>query len=48
MVTRDWTPLEPDVVEQKTYARGIGLVHEEKVDRSEVVELVEFTPGAAG
>ena len=26
VVTREWTPLEPDVVEEKTYADGIGLV----------------------
>ena len=24
--TRDWSPLEPDVVEHKYYARGIGEV----------------------
>jgi hypothetical protein len=24
--TRDFTPLDPDVVEQKFYARGVGLV----------------------
>ena len=23
VVTRDWTPLEPDVIEEKTYARGL-------------------------
>jgi hypothetical protein len=43
--TRDWTPLEPDVVEEKTYARGVGLVHEAKVsgpDISEESVLVEF------
>jgi hypothetical protein len=26
--TREWTPLEPDVVSRKLYARGIGLVKE--------------------
>ena len=26
VVTREWTPLEPDVVEEKTYASGVGLV----------------------
>jgi hypothetical protein len=44
VVTRDWTPLEPDVVEEKTYARGVGFVLETKND-GEIVELVEFTPG---
>lgn len=28
VVTRDWTPLEPDAVEEKWYARGIGLIYE--------------------
>ncbi|MGP4113964.1 hypothetical protein ACTWP5_24020 [Streptomyces sp. 4N509B] len=39
--TRDTTPLEPDVVEHKYYARGVGLVAEEEVDaRGERSELV--------
>ncbi len=48
IVTRDWTPLEPDVVEEKTYARGIGLVQETKPageDAGELVVLVELTLG---
>ncbi len=47
IVTRDWTPLEPDAVEEKTYARGIGLVHESSVspDGDEAVVLVEHQPG---
>jgi hypothetical protein len=28
LVTEDWTPLEPDQVERKFYARGVGLVME--------------------
>jgi len=46
--TRDWTPIEPDVVEQKTYARGIGFVHEEMVqgpDKGATAVLVDYTPG---
>jgi hypothetical protein len=31
LVTEDWTPLEPDTVEQKFYAPGIGLVMERLV-----------------
>lgn len=49
LVTRDWTPLEPETVEEKTYARGVGLVKETKPvgpDAGELVELVEFTPAA--
>ena len=26
LMTKDWTPLEPDVLEHKFYARGVGLV----------------------
>jgi hypothetical protein len=46
VVTRDWTPLEPDVVEQKTYARGVGFVHEVKTageGSGEEAVLVEYT-----
>jgi hypothetical protein len=43
VTTRDWTPLEPDVVEEKSYARGVGKVREEKVAGGRgIVELVEF------
>lgn len=31
LVTRDWNPLEPDVVEEKSYARGVGVIFEEHV-----------------
>lgn len=47
IVTRDWSPLEPETVEEKTYARGVGFVRERKPegpDAGERVELVEFTP----
>jgi hypothetical protein len=45
--TRDWNPLEPDIVEEKTYARSVGVVHEETVsspEGHEEVVLVAFTP----
>lgn len=48
IVTRDWTPLEPDTIEEKTYARGVGFVHETKSvgpDTGEIVELTEFASG---
>ena len=46
VVTIDWTPLEPDVVEEKGYAPGIGLIYETKVAGDEgLSELIEFTPG---
>ncbi|MGH8898653.1 MAG: hypothetical protein ACRDZ4_16955 [Egibacteraceae bacterium] len=31
LVTKDWNPLQPKVIEEKYYARGIGLVQEIKV-----------------
>lgn len=31
VVTQEWTPLEHDIVEQKSYAPGVGLITEELV-----------------
>jgi hypothetical protein len=46
VTTREWTPLEPDVVEEKHYARGVGVIFENKVTGDgERVDLIEFTPG---
>ena len=44
VTTRDWTPLEPAVVEEKDYAPGVGLVRERAVGQPGAVELLEFTP----
>jgi hypothetical protein len=45
VTTRDWTPLEPEKIEEKQYAEGVGTVHEQLVaGGEEVLELVEFTP----
>ena len=47
VVTRDWTPLEADVVEEKTYAPGVGLVFESKISgegTGETVVLVRHRP----
>jgi len=39
--TRDWTPLEPSIAENKYYAPGVGLVREEIVQGgSGIVELI--------
>jgi len=47
VVTEDWNPLEPEVVENKWYAPGIGKVRGEHVrGGTGTVELVAFTPGA--
>jgi hypothetical protein len=49
VVTRDWNPLEPDVVEEKSYAPGIGLVSEATVAGGhDAAELVSFTSGSSG
>ncbi len=46
VVTRDWSPLEPDVVEEKSYAEGVGVVQEVTTQGGdEVVRLVEHQPG---
>jgi hypothetical protein len=42
VVIREWNPLEPDVVEEKYYAPGVGLVLEQVTaggdERSELIE----------
>jgi hypothetical protein len=41
ITTEDWSPLEPEVMERKTYCRGVGVVREITTKGgSEVVELV--------
>ncbi len=45
LVTKDWNPLEPEVVEQKTYAPGVGVIFEEHVQGgSGTSALISFTP----
>ncbi len=50
IVTREWTALEPDTEEQKTYARGFGDVHEvtTKGDHEEqsLVEIKTSSPAS--
>jgi hypothetical protein len=46
VVIEEWTPLEPDVIEEKSYAFGLGVVLEEVIEGgSGRIELVSFTPG---
>lgn len=46
LLTKDWNPLEPGVVEQKYYARGVGNVLEVGVKgNSDRVELIEVREG---
>ena len=45
LTTQEWSPLEPDITEQKSYAPGVGVITEDIVrGGSEHVELVDFTP----
>jgi hypothetical protein len=47
LVTDEWTPLLPDVVEEKYYAQGIGVVLELQIrGGSERTELISYQPGA--
>jgi hypothetical protein len=47
VVTRDWNPLEPDIVEQKRYAPGVGVVMETtESGGSDTSSLVAFTEGS--
>ena len=41
--TRDFTPVEPDALEHKFYAPGVGLVLEVDPESGERLELIEFT-----
>jgi hypothetical protein len=43
VVTADFTPLEPDTLEHKYYAAGVGLILEVDQETGERLELVEFT-----
>lgn len=44
LVTKEWTPLEPGVVSNKYYARGVGLVMERLVEGGkERLELVQIS-----
>ncbi len=46
VVIREWNPLEPDVVEDKYHAPGVGVVLESVVEGGDGrVELVEYVPG---
>ncbi|SIN67464.1 Copper amine oxidase N-terminal domain-containing protein [Peptoclostridium litorale DSM 5388] len=41
--TKEWTPLEPGVVESKYYAKGVGMILEEVIEGGEgSLELIEI------
>ena len=41
--TEDFTPVEPDALEHKYYAPGIGFIFEFKPDDGEMLELVSYS-----
>jgi hypothetical protein len=46
LLTKEWTPLEPDVIDHKIYVRGIGVVKEITVKGPlEKNILIQFTKG---
>lgn len=48
LVTKEWSPLEPEVVEHKTYAPGIGLIFAEAVQgEEERLELIDVRTSPA-
>ena len=46
LLTKEWTPLEPGVLDHKFYVRGVGTVLEQTVKGGqERNELVSYDPG---
>jgi hypothetical protein len=46
VTTHDWSPLDPDTVEEKSYARGVGKIREVKIAGGDgFAELVEYSIG---
>jgi len=45
LVTEEGTPIEPDALERKIYAPGIGLILERDPESGDEVVLQSFTPG---
>ena len=43
LVTEEWTPLEPDVRERKTYARGVGVVETRTIQGGDDVTTLTST-----
>jgi len=45
LITEEWTPLEPGIIELKYYARGVGVIQEKGIFGSdEVVQLIRIKP----
>lgn len=49
ITTKDWTPLSPNIIEEKWYAAGVGVVFETHIAGAKgTIELVSFTAGVPG
>lgn len=49
LITEDWTPLEPDVRERKSYAPGVGLIAELQIAGGDsAFELVDYELAEGG
>jgi hypothetical protein len=47
VVTEDWTPLDPETVEEKWYARGVGNIRStHTAGEAGTVELLDHVPGS--
>jgi hypothetical protein len=48
LVIKEWNPLDPGVIEEKSYAPGIGVILEEAIEgEDERLELIEIHTGTA-
>ena len=48
LVIKEWNPLDPGVVEEKSYASGIGVILEQTLEgENERVELIDIRADAA-
>jgi hypothetical protein len=48
LVTKEWNPLDPGVVEEKFYAPGVGLIREVAIEgEDEHLDLIDIQTGAA-
>ena len=42
IVIREWSELEPDILDYKMYAPGVGLVKEVNISTGDIIELVDI------
>ena len=48
LVIKEWNPLDPGVVEEKSYVAGVGVILEEAIEgENERLELIDIRTDAA-